>query len=306
MSSQLTIKFSTMGDLKEEDLSFTPSMVFIKNTSTEIFFPPTVKITRSLISRAVPESGEPLDVFTSRAYFTKFMKYATSKKRFTPISLAEAEKSGVVEHNFNFFKDIFFKRNNRIFIGSKGYNIISSKLDMANSILPQDTSNLIFTMKVRINIADRTKDSFGHRTRLSCSEQRLNINEQWEYFFGEPFFDDGLPSEKKLSHATPVMYTSDQGIADGEAPTKLKKLQPYMPGINPGGFMNPIHNPFIPMAQRMPAAQAMPFAQGMPVATAPPAMYQQPQTVKGGKKRKKTKRRKKKIKGTRKVNRRRR
>ena len=299
MSSQLTIKFSTMGDLKENDLSFTPSMVFVKNTSTEIFFPPTVNITQSLISRAVPESGEPLDVFTSRAYFTKFMKYATSKKRFSPISLAEAEKTGVVEHNFNFFKDIFFKRNNRIFIGGKGYNIISSKLDMANSILPKDTSSLIFTMKVRINIADRKKDSFVHRTRLSCSERRLDINEQWEDFFGESFFDDGLPSEKKLSHAAPVMYTSDQGIADGQAPSKLKKLQPYMPGINPGGFMNPMHNPFIPMAQRMPVAQAMPIPSA-------PAMYQQPPLVKGGKKRKKTKRRKKKIRGTRKANRRRR
>lgn len=299
MSSQLTIKFSTVGDLKENDLSFTPSMVFVKNTSTEIFFPPTVKITQDLISRAVPESGEPLDVFTSRAYFTKFMKYATSKKRFSPISLAQAEKTGVVEHNFDFFKDIFFKRNNRIFIGGKGYNIISSKLDMANSILPKDTSSLIFTMKVRINIADRKKDSFVHRTRLSCSERRLDINEQWEDFFGEPFFDDGLPSEKKLSHAAPVMYTSDQGIADGQAPSKLKKIQPYMPGINPGGFMNPMHNPFIPMAQKMPVAQAM------PIPSAPP-MYQRPPLVKGGKKRKKTKRRKKKIRGTRKANRRRR
>ena len=106
---------------------------------------------------------------------------------------------------------------------------------MANSILPKDTSSLIFTMKVRINIADRKKILL-FTEHVYHVQRRLDINEQWEDFFGESFFDDGLPSEKNC-HAS-VMDNSDQGIADGQAPSKLKKIQPYMPGINPGGFMN--------------------------------------------------------------------
>ena len=297
MSSQLSIKITTTGDLTERNISFRPNMVFIKDSSTTIYFPPTVKITNSLISKAVPEAGTPLSVFTSLSYFTKFMKYATSKRRFKPISLEQAEKQGITKDNFNFFKDIFFKRNNRIFIGGKAYSIISSKLDLETSSIPKNKTNLNFVMSVKLNIINKKNDTYLNRTKLSCKVARQDINDQWEQFFGEPFFDDGLPSSKKISQKAPVMYTSDMGIAEGTAPSKYRKvtplippyiqpglINPYQPNINPRGYMPAGQNPFFPTAIAKPIAERG--------------------TQTGGKKRNKTKRRKKKIKGTRKINKR--
>ena len=291
MSSQLKIVLSTTGDLTEKNVSFTPSMVFVNNKSTSIFFPPTVKITSSLIRRAVPQAGKEIDVFTSRVYFTQFMKYATSKRRFKPISLAKAEEDGVVQSNFNFFKDIFFKRNNRIFIGSRGYSIISSKIDLSKSNIPKDSNNLTFKMHVNLNIIDSRNDTFVNRTRLSCKDKRANINDQWEAFFGQPFFDDGLPRNRTLKQQAPAMFTNDQGLAMGKAPTKLKKLTPMVPYAQPG--FNP-YQPQLP-ARGYPSPQQNPF---YPIANAKPIANQGTQT---GGKRKKTRRKRKKIKGTRRV-----
>ena len=293
MSSQLKIVLSTKGDLTEKNVSFTPSMVFVKNKSTTIFFPPTVKITSSLIKLAVPQACKEIDVFKSRVYFTQFMKYATSRRRFKPISLAKAEKDGVVNSNFNFFKDIFFKRNNRIFIGTRGYSIISSKLDLSKSVIPKDSNNLTFKMHIDLNIIDSRNDTFVNRTRLSCKDKRANINDQWEEFFGQPFFDDGLPSNKRLNQQAPAMFTNDQGLAMESAPTKLKKLTPMVPYAQPG--FNP-YQPQLPV-RGYPPPQQNPF---YPIANAKPIANQGTQT---GGRRKKTRRKKIKNKGTRRVKR---
>ena len=291
MSSQLKIVLSTKGDLTEKRVSFTPSMVFINNKSSTIFFPPTVKITSELIKRAVPQAGKELDVFTSRVYFTQFMRYATSRRRFKPISLAKAEEDGIVESNFNFFKDIFFKRNNRIFVGSRGYSIISSKIDLSKSKIPKDSNNLTFKMHVDLNIIDSRNDTFVNRTRLSCKDKRANINEQWEAFFGQPFFDDGLPRNKTLDQQAPAMFTNDQGLAKGRAPKKFKKLAPMVPYAQPG--FNP-YQPQLPV-RGYPNPQQNPF---YPIANAKPIANQSTQT--GGRKRK-TRSRKKKNNRTRKL-----
>lgn len=294
MSSRLNIVFSTKGDLSEKNVSFTPNMVFIKNKSTVIFFPPTVKITKELVKTAVPQAGREIDVFTSRSYFTQFMKYATNKRRFKPISLAKAEETGIVESNFKYFKDIFFKRNNRIFIGTRAYSIISSKLDMSESKIPKDSNNLNFVMHVNLNIIDSRNDTFIQRTKLSCKDKRANINEQWDAFFGEPFFDDGLPENKRLGQQAPAMFTNDQGLALDKRPARYKKLTPFMPYAQPGynpyqpqlpvrGYLNPQQNPYYPLANAVPVAN-----QG---------------TQTGGKRNKTRRKKKKKIRGTRRVKR---
>ena len=293
MSSQLKIVLSTRGGLKEKNITFTPNMVFVKNKSNVIFFPPTVKITSSLVKRAVPQAGRELDVFTSRVYFTQFMKYATNKRRFKPITLEQSRRRGIVESNFNYFKNIFFKKNNRIFIGNRGYTIISSNLNLSSSNIPTQSSNLTFKMNVDLNIIDSRKDTFINRTRLSCNDTRANINEQWEAFFGEPYFDDEIPRNKTLNQQAPVMFTNDQGLAIEKAPTKYRKLTPMVPYAQPGfnpyqpqlpvrGYINPQLNPYYPVANAKPIAN-----QG---------------TQTGGKK-KKTRRRKIKNNRTRKLHR---
>lgn len=265
MSSQLNIIINTKGTLTENNITFTPSMVFRKETRNTIYFPATVKITDSLIRKAVPSAGTGLQVFLSSSYFNDFIQYATNRRRYTPITLQEAEDTGIIEDNFKYFKDIFFLKNNRLFINGKAYNIINSKLDMTNSVLPKDKNNLNFTMSVDINIIESKNDSYVNRKRINCSERRNDIDEQWIKFFGYPLFDTRKAMAANLSQKAPVMFSSDDtGLTQKKSnvarykratrfvpstaaiPTYAQPglTNPYQPTINPYGFMPQQNNPF--------------------------------------------------------------
>lgn len=327
-NSILAIRFSTTGDIIKNDGVFSPNMVFQKmNKDLTIYFPPTVKITKTLLENSVKENTNPIDIFTSRSYFLQFMAYSTNRRRFKPISLQKAIDTGVVKHNMEFFKKLFFKKENRIFIDGRAYTILSSKLNIEDSLLPTNKGSLRYIMRVNIKVIEKKKDTYLNRTKLSCKDKRANINEQWEAFFGEPFFDSGLPETR--DKRAPVMYTGDNmGIADAARPKKLIPIARMVPPYANPGFQNPYQPmnyniaPSYPIAQTRPyyQNQSFPMTNPIPIPSAPPAspynskprimsdgiplMSQKATTFGGGKK--KTKRRKKKIKGTRKVNKRRR
>ena len=299
MSSQLRIIVNTKGALQENTIPFTPSMVFNKVKANRIYFPPTVKLDSSLVRNAVPNVEDPLSVFINNTNFTVFMRYATNRKRFKPITLQEAKDNGTIENNFEFFKNIFFKKNNRIFFNGKAYNIISSEINMDKSIIPTDKNNLTFTMNISLKIIERSKDTYLNRKKMTCKEQRENINEQWILFFGRPLFDDEAYKATKISQKAPVMYSSnDTGIAQGKAPSKYKSvtklvptgavppyvqpgiINPYQPQVNTQGIMPRVSNPFFGSPQT-------------------PQLLRRNSAPSGGSKTKK--RRNKKIRGTRRV-----
>ena len=85
-----------------------------------------------------------------------------------------------------------------------------------------------------------------------------------EAFFGQPFFDDGLPTNRSLSQKAPAMFTNDQGLAMGKAPTKLKKLTPMVPYAQPG--YNPCQ-PQLPVELSTPSAKSiLSYANAKPIA----------------------------------------
>lgn len=326
-NSILAIRFSTTGDIIKNDVIFSPNMVFQKmRKDLTIYFPPTVKITKTLLDNSVKENTNPIDIFTSRSYFLQFMAYSTNRRRFKPISLQKAVDTGVVKHNMEFFKKLFFKKENRIFIDGRAYTILSSKLNIEDSLLPKNKSLLQYIMRVNIKVIEKKKDTYLNRTKLSCKDKRANINEQWEAFFGEPFFDSGLPETR--DKRAPVMYTGDNmGIADAARPKKLIPIARMVPPYANPGFQNPYQPmnynraPSYPIAQTRPYYQNQSFPMTNPIPSAPPAspynskprimsngipLLRQTSTSGFGGGKKKTKRRKKKIKGTRKVNKRRR
>lgn len=266
MSSKLNIIINTDGTLKEKNVDFTPSMVFHKENRNIIYFPPTVKITDSLIKKSVPDAGSSLQVFLSTSYFNDFIRYSTNRRRYTPITLKEAEDTGIVESNFRFFKNIFFKPNNRIFIDGKAYNIINSNIDMNKSELPESKEELNFTMVVDLKVIESKNDSYINRKRINCSERRNEIDEQWIKFFGYPLFDKRKMIPTKTSQKAPVMFSSDNTgltqkrsnvsrykratrfIPSAAIPTYAQPgmSNPYQPTNNPYGFMPQQSNPFFP------------------------------------------------------------
>lgn len=306
MSSKLTIIFNTKGSVVEKDKTFTPNMVYQKNNSTQIFFPPTVKITQSLIRNSITSTKENAIIFTSPLYFSHFMSYATNKRRFKAITLQDAKDSGVVQHNFEFFRKTFLEKEKHIYISGRAYTIISSKLNMENPKVQIPTSKeqgLNYVMCVDLTVIDKKNDTYYNRTRTTCAESRENINEQWMEFFGMPFFESGLPNKRSSKERAPVMFTNNMGIAESKRPKKLIPLHKMYPPYAQPGIYNPYNTqPNYPIAHAQPVFQPR-YHQALP-----------PHRVRsyiGGTKRKQTKKRKrkkqkKKIKGTRKANRRRR
>lgn len=306
MSSKLTIIFNTKGSVVEKDKTFTPNMVYQKNKSSQILFPPTVKITQSLIRNSITSTKENAIIFTSPLYFSHFMSYATNKRRFKAITLQDAKDNGVVQHNFEFFRKTFLKKEKHIYIAGRAYTIISSKLNMENPKVQIPTSKeqgLNYVMCVDLTVIDKKNDTYYNRTKTNCSERKKDINDMWTEFFGIPFFESGLPNKRNSSELAPVMFTNNMGIAESKRPNKLIPLHKMYPPYAQPGIYNPYNTqPNYPIAHAQPVIHQRlnkPFSQV--------------RSYLGGAKKKQTKRRKlkkkrkkKKNKGTRKVNRRRR
>ena len=247
--STVTIKINTIGDAVKNKLTFTPSMINPDMKATTIYMPPTFKLSNSLIKKAVKDSNSVKDILTSPSMFQALVRYSTDiAKGYKRITLQEAKNSGIVESNFKFMQQLWLKKDQRIFIDDRAYDIITSTIK--NTTMPDSSQNLRFTMEVDLRVIQSKRNNIVNRTRMTCDDKRMRINQLYMDMFGVPFF--GLRESSLKQNDAPVMYSSPKtGIATAQSPGKTKQPQqtnpfaPYGTGIqwlSPYGMM-PAKNP---------------------------------------------------------------
>tara|TARA_Y100000287_G_C14231943_1_gene362314 strand:+ start:931 stop:1812 length:882 start_codon:yes stop_codon:yes gene_type:complete len=280
--STITIKLNIEGDAVKDNLTFTPSMVNPDMKETTIYIPHTFKLSESLIKKAVKESSSVKEILTTPSMFQVLVRYSTDRaKGYKRISLKEAEEKGITDSNYQFMKNLWLKKGQRIFIDDRAYDIITSKIQSTTN--PESRDKLKFNMTVNLRVIQSKRNTLVNRTKMSCDDKRNEINELVDELFGVPFFTYRNPSLKQGN--APVMYSSAKtGIATAKSPGKAKK-QPTNPFVAP--YQNKLQG-VAPLGM-MPAA-AIPVAYAIPV-------QQTPSTSQvAGKKRKKMTRRRRRRK----------
>lgn len=241
--STITIKINTIGDAVTNNLTFTPSMINPDMKATTIYMPPTFKLSNSLIKEAVKDSTSVKDVLTTPSMFQALVRYSTdTAKGYKRITLQEAEESGIVESNFKFMQQLWLNKGQRIFIDDRAYDIITSTIK--KTTMPDSRQNLQFIMEVDLRVIQSKRNNIVSRTRMTCDDKRMRINQLYNDMFGVQFF--GL-RDSSLKQSAPVMYSGPKtGITTAHSPGKTKQPQqtnPFAPygtrlyGLSPYGMM---------------------------------------------------------------------
>lgn len=220
--SSINININTIGDVIRNNISFKPSMSDTNIKSSVIYFPPTFILTNKKILKAVGDSSSVREILTTSTMFEKLVKYYTDRsKGYKKISLTQAVSLGIIDKNFEFMRNLWFKNNSQIVIDDRVYNIIKSNITKTK--LPMDKLNLRFEMTVDLKLIRKDRDSMVNRQKISCDKQRENIDNIYESLYGVPFFNYRENSTKPQN--APVMYSSDKGRTTGRTQT----ASPYVP-----------------------------------------------------------------------------
>ena len=291
--STINIVINTIGDLVKNKVTFKPSMSDVSLKSNVIFFPPTFILIDDKITKAVTDSSYVKEILTNAGMFGKLVKYYTDRaKGYKKISLEKAASSGIIEKNFEFMRNLWLKNNSQIMIEDRVYNIIKSSI--SNTSIPTDRSKLQFSMTVDVKLIRKDRDNMTNRQKISCDEQRDNINNIYETLYGIPFFGYRETSTKPQS--APVMYSSDKGSTTGRNQIASSYAPPqYMQRPPPYYLSYPQQSTQI---QTLPQQQSTQIQNAQPQSTPQPGYYPpqpqpqpQPQNARGGyKNRKRTRR----------------
>jgi len=266
--STINIVINTIGDLVKNKVTFKPSMSDVSLKSNVIFFPPTFILIDDKITKAVTDSSYVKEILTNAGMFGKLVKYYTDRaKGYKKISLEKAASSGIIEKNFEFMRNLWLKNNSQIMIEDRVYNIIKSSI--SNTSIPTDRSKLQFSMTVDVKLIRKDRDNMTNRQKISCDEQRDNINNIYETLYGIPFFGYRETSTKPQS--APVMYSSDKGSTTGRNQIASSYAPPqYMQRPPPYYLSYPQQSTQI---QTLPQQQSTQIQNAQPQSTPQPGYY---------------------------------
>lgn len=255
--STIKIVINTVGDVVRNNIVFRPYMSNKNIKSMTIFFPPTFILTSNKILKAVKDTTSVSEVLTTPAMFEQLVRYYTDRaKGYKRISLEKSVSLGIIDKNFEFMRNLWLKNNSQIIIDDRVYNIIKSEI--TNTRVPRDRTNLQFEMTVDVKLIRKDRDSMINRQKISCDEQRENIDKIYESLYGVPFFSYREKSTKQQN--APVMFTSDKGSTTGRRQTG----NPYVP---PQYNVRPMPFYLVPASNnnRRPQAYPMRPPQGYPM-----------------------------------------
>lgn len=284
MSSILTIKITTDGDyVIKNPIQFTPSM--IRESGYIIYFPPTIKLSNKLFNDILPEE-EIISILTSRTLFTKFLNKIIKKKDFKKITLKEADEKGIVKHNMNFYKDLFFNKRKFYF---NGVAFTIRKSNMINYSAPTKLPTTVpaylnYELVVNLSLIKTSRATRVNMMRENCKDKAKRINDLSKELFGKSL---GLykeeDSELNLRELLPAMFSSPEtGYTTENIPRQQQyPRQQYRLPYPPQQYLPQQYGLPYPSQQYPPQQYRLPYPQqqyppqpyGLPY---PPQQYQIP------------------------------
>jgi hypothetical protein len=236
MSSILTIKITSDGDYTiKNPIPFTPNMVGLKNVGYTLYFPPTIKLTKSLFNYILPDE-DIISILTSPSLFSTFIKQVIKSdyQKFRKLSLKEAYEKGIVFHNMKFYKELFFNKR-KIYFNGVAFTIrksnIINNLIVAPTTLPAPLGsgrNLNYEMVVHLSVIKTTRATKMNLMRENCKDKAKRIDDISSELFGRKlglYYED---TDVTLKDLLPAMYTSPEtGYTTEPLPSKTVLQQPY-------------------------------------------------------------------------------
>ncbi len=168
---------STINGIISKDITYSPTMSNpqLYNSFPNILFIPSIKLSNSLFDNDLGDEDKK-KIFLSPAQFNNFIARLKEKNLYKPITINEAKKKGIIYNNIKFILNLFFEKNEKLFINTKPYVINNYIWDDKYNIVPVPGQKTpIIELKLNIVLHDGKELSFIDSTKLTCMQKKTNI-----------------------------------------------------------------------------------------------------------------------------------
>lgn len=168
---------TTINGIISKDITYSPNMSNpqLYNSFPTILFIPSIKLTNSLFDNDLGDEDKK-KIFLSPAQFDNFIVRLKEKNQYKPITINEAKKKGIIYNNIKFILNLFFEKNEKLFINNKPYVINNYIWDDKYNIVPVPGQKTpIIELKFTIVLHDGKELSFVDSTKLTCMQKKTNI-----------------------------------------------------------------------------------------------------------------------------------
>jgi hypothetical protein len=214
---KVTFDASTINGVIVTDMKYSPSMSNPKLYSLfpNIFFIPSIKLKRDLFDNNLGDD-DIKKIFLSSAQLDNFITVLQKKRMYEPITIADAEKKGIIYNNIKFILDLFFKKGASFFIYQTQYAINSYNWNNKYVITPvPGQKSPIVEIKINFVLHKGNELSFIESTRLNCMQKREGIVNDYYSLVGldkplgktAPFSERPIDTLNKPSPPPPVKKT---------------------------------------------------------------------------------------------------
>jgi len=214
---KVTFDASTINGVIVTDMKYSPSMSNPKLYSLfpNIFFIPSIKLKRDLFDKNLGDD-DIKKIFLSSAQLDNFITMLQEKKMYQPITIADAQKKGIIYNNIKFILDLFFKKGASFFIYQSQYAINSYNWNNKYVITPvPGQKSPIVEIKINFVLHKGNDLSFIESTRLNCMQKREGIVTDYYSLVGldkplgktAPLSERPVDTLNKPRHPPPVKKT---------------------------------------------------------------------------------------------------
>lgn len=226
----LVINFdaSTIEGIIRKDQKYKPSMSnpTLYSSFPNILFIPTLRLRKGLFDRDLGED-DIKKIFLSPIQFDNFITRLREKKLYKPLTINEAKAKGIIHNNIKFILDLFFKKNDKITLGTQTFLINNYQWNNKYTLTPvPDKKAPIVSISISLIVHKGDSLTFTESTKLNCMQKRESIISEYRELVGL----EQLPKKTAPSRYIPPDKPNTPPSSKNSKPKKVTERTYYYGG----------------------------------------------------------------------------
>ena len=183
---KITFDASTINGTIVKDMKYAPVMSNpqLYSMFPNILFIPSIKLKRELFDKDLGDD-DIKKIFLSSNQLNNFIIRLQEQKKYEPISIADAQKKGIIYNNITFVLDLFFNKGMAFFIHQTQYIINNYNWNHKYELISVPGQSVpIVSVKISFVLQQGKQLSFVDSTRLNCIHKRESIVNDYYHLVG--------------------------------------------------------------------------------------------------------------------------
>jgi len=187
-----------------------------------LLFIPTIRLRKGLFDKDLGED-DIKKIFLSPIQFDNFITRLKEKNLYQTLKISEAQAKGIIYNNIKFILDLFFKKNDKLTLGTQTFLINNYQWNNKYTLTPVASQKApIVNISISFILHKGDSLTFTESTRLNCMQKRDSIINEYRELVGL----SSLPKKTAPSSSIPPDKPINPASSSSRG-TKPKRVTVY-------------------------------------------------------------------------------